>query len=524
LFFWGAEMVQFYNDDYLPLLAEKHPKALGQGARECWQEAWHIIGPQFEAALFEGKTTFQENVLVPVVRDGALREVYWTYSYSPIHQKDGTVAGVIIVCQDKTGEVFAAREAKQAEDKLRAERTRLSDLVQQAPAFIAVLRGPSHTYEVINPRYQELIGDRALIGRTVEEALPEAKQQGFIAILDRVYATGQIHVANGARLELERSVGELAEERYLDYVYQPMREADGAISGIIVLGLDVTERRRAEQGLMKNEKLAEVGRLTSSIAHEINNPLESVTNLLYLARGDDTLSPETAGYLLSAEIELRRVSVITNQTLSFYKRAAHPVFVKCDDMFDSVLSVYQGRLMNSHISVEKRKGSEIPILCFEGEIRQALSNLIGNSIDAMTSGGGRLLLRSREATAWASNRRGLILTVADSGSGISEKNLKKIYEAFFTTKGAAGNGLGLWISQEIIERHQGTLRVRSSQQVDRHGTVFTLFLPFEALQRMPLESGLSTSGETPILGNPGKPGGKATVLAHIVADRPKPWK
>ncbi len=154
-------------------------------------------------------------------------------------------------------------------------------------------------------------------------------------------------------------------------------------------------------------------------------------------------------------------------------------------MFQSVLSIYQGRLRNSRIVVEKRKRSTLPILCFEGEIRQVLSNLVGNAIDAMAAKGGRLLLRSREATAWATSRRGLMLTIADSGSGISTKDVKRIFEAFFTTKGAGGNGLGLWISQEIIERHQGSLHVRSSQRKGDHGTVFTLFLPFEGSGRPP---------------------------------------
>jgi PAS domain S-box-containing protein len=486
LIFWGDAMVQFYNDDSIPLIADKHPTALGQAAQVCWSEAWHIVGPQLDAVYRDGKTTFMEDVMVPVLRDGALHDVYWTYSYSPIHAADGSVAGILVVCQDKTREILASREHRQIEEQLLAERSRLSNLVQQAPAFIAVLRGPSHIYEVVNPRYQELIGPRTLIGRSVQEALPEIAQQGFLALLDQVYETGETHVAEGARFDVDRTTGHPREARYLDYVYQPMREANGDISGVIVLGIDVTERRRAENTLMKNEKLAEIGRLASSIAHEINNPLEAVMNLLYLARGDDNLSPETAQYLDSAELELRRVSVITNQTLSFYKKAANPNAASCDAMFASVLSIYQARLLTSQIAVETGSQSTVPVLCFEGEIRQVLSNLIGNAIDAMLLGGGRLLLRSRKATAWSTNQKGLMMTIADSGSGISPKNISRIFEAFFTTKGAAGNGLGLWISHEIIERHQGFLRVRSRQQAGKQGTVVTLFLPFHRTSSTPL--------------------------------------
>ncbi len=481
--FWGSEMIQFYNDDYLPLMSEKHPKALGQSARECWKEAWHIIGPQFEAALFEGKTTFQENVLVPVMRSGRLQDVYWTYSYSPIHESNGDIGGIIIVCQDKTGEILSAREHKRAERDLQTERQSLIETFHQAPAFIAVLRGPDHVIDMCNAAYLQLIGHPDVIGKSVLEAMPEVEAQGYVALLDQVYQTGKAFVSHSLRASLQRNIGKPQEERYLDFVYQPKREADGSVSGIIALGMDVTERRRAEQALIQSEQLAVVGRLASSIAHEINNPLESVTNLLYLARGEKNLSPELAGYLETAEQELLRVSRITSQTLSFYKQAAYPKAVKCEDMFASVLCIYQGRLVNSRIKVEKRKRATLPIVCFEGEIRQVLGNLIGNAIDAMLAEGGRLLLRSREATSWSTGRRGTMLTIADSGGGISDKHLKKIFEAFFTTKGAEGNGLGLWISTEIVDRHQGSLRVRSTQKHGGSGTVFTLFLPFNAISR-----------------------------------------
>lgn len=478
--FWGTEMVQFYNDDYMPLAAEKHPKALGQDASECWKEAWHIIGPQLNATLSDGITLFQENVLIPVVRGGHLQDVYWTYSYSPIHDSVETIAGVLIVCHDTTAEVLAARALARMQEELMTERTRLREAFQQAPAFIAVLRGSEHIFEMVNPQYQKLVGDRSLLGRKVTDILPEAEPQGFVAHLDRVYQTGETHVAYGARFEVKRTAGEASEDRYLDYVCQAMRETDGSICGVIALGVDVSERRRAERTLMETEKLAAVGRLASSIAHEINNPLEAVTNLLYLAREAPGVSSEAAGYLDIADQELRRVAAIANQTLTFYKQAAHPTAVTSEAMFASVLAVYRGRLLNSGIRVEERNRAEPPVACFEGEIRQVLSNLVGNAIDAMRVKGGRLLLRSRVATAWLSGKQGLMLTVADSGTGIDERDAAKIFEAFFTTKGSGGNGLGLWVSHEIVDRHQGSLRMRSRQTPGGSGTVFTLFLPFDS--------------------------------------------
>jgi signal transduction histidine kinase len=231
---------------------------------------------------------------------------------------------------------------------------------------------------------------------------------------------------------------------------------------------------------MQTEKLAAVGRLASSIAHEINNPLESVTNLLYLAR-ETAWNPETREYLEVADRELRRVSVIANQTLRFHKQSSRPQWVSPDELIASTLSVYQGRLVNSNVDVEKRIHTAGTVLCFEGEIRQVLSNLIINAIDAMHPHGGRLLLRSREGTDWKTGRKGLILSVADTGSGMSLDTAARIFEPFFTTKEIGGTGLGLWVSHEIVERHGGALAVRSSQHPGRSGTVFTLFLPFQAV-------------------------------------------
>ncbi len=224
--------------------------------------------------------------------------------------------------------------------------------------------------------------------------------------------------------------------------------------------LDVTERHIAMDTLLRTEKLAAVGRLSSSIAHEINNPLESVTNLLYLAH-QATTDQDAREYLAVAERELRRVADITSQTLRFHKQLSAPRPILASELFDDCLSICQGRLVNSAISVERRLKITRPVLCFDGEIRQVLNNLVGNAIDAMGAKGGRMLLCAREATDWPTGRSGLLLTVADTGSGIDGPNLSRIFEAFFTTKGIAGTGLGLWVSQEIVERHSGRLRVRS---------------------------------------------------------------
>ncbi len=332
-----------------------------------------------------------------------------------------------------------------------------------------------------NRSYQELIGNRSLIGKPIDQALPEAFAQGFSTILDEVYRTGVPYVGNAIPVELYRSSASTTELRYLDFVYQPMRDLAGMISSILVFGVDVTEGRRAEQMLLQSEKLAAVGQMASTIAHEINNPLEAVTNLLYLARRTSE-SGELNGYLDLADQELRRIAAISSQTLRFHKQLTKPTLTTCDALFGSSLMIFVQKIENANIKVEKQKRAQSGVVCYEGEIRQVLNNLIGNAIDAM-SHGGRLLVRSSEATDWKTGRRGLRLTVADTGTGIAPLAVKRIFDPFFTTKGILGTGLGLWVSHEIASRHHGSLIVRSSENETSHGTVFSLFLPFDAATR-----------------------------------------
>ena len=469
---WGKELVQFYNDAYRPSLRQdKRPSALGQRCEECWSEILDIIGPQIEAVMTRGEATWHEDQLVPIYRHGKLEDVYWTYGYSPVRDSTGEIRGTLVVCTETTDSVVARLNLNQ-------ERQRMADLFQQAPAFFAVLSGREHVFEMTNAPYQLLIGDRNVIGKTIRDAIPEAESQGFTALLDLVYQTGKPFIGHQTPIQLARSATDPLEKRYLDFVYQPRREQDGTISGVIVLGVDVTEGKRAEQALLQSEKLAAVGRLASSIAHEINNPLEAVTNLLYLAR-QSAVDADTKEYLTVAEAELQRVSAIASQTLRFHRQSTHPKPVKSAELFDGTLPLYRHKLINSQVKVERRNRADCSVVCFDGEIRQVLNNLIGNAIDSMSAGGGRLLLRSREGTNWKTGIKGVVFTVADTGLGMSHHTLSRMFEPFFTTKGVSGTGLGLWISQQIVERHKGVLRARSSQSSNGSGTVFTLFLPLE---------------------------------------------
>jgi signal transduction histidine kinase len=237
---------------------------------------------------------------------------------------------------------------------------------------------------------------------------------------------------------------------------------------------DLTLQKKSEEVLRRTEKLAVAGRLAASIAHEINNPLEAVTNCLYLV-GQTELPREARGYLDLAQSELDRVSQITVQTLRFYRQSTRPAKTDVHDLLATVLALLEQRLARHGVEVVQQFRDTPHVVLRDGEIRQVLANLLGNAIDALAEG-GRIVLRTACGHAWRSGSAGIRITVADSGTGMDTATQARIFEPFFSTKGITGTGLGLWVSREIVEKHQGYLRVRSRLGV---GTVFSLFIPGE---------------------------------------------
>ncbi len=232
----------------------------------------------------------------------------------------------------------------------------------------------------------------------------------------------------------------------------------------------------AQQALMRSEKLAVTGRLAASIAHEINNPLEAITNILYLMRCDP--SPDQMQLLLGeADQELARVTEITKQTLRFYREPSQPVETDVGLVLDSVLKLYRSRISSGGISVQREILSEFPhVLSTPGELRQVLANLVGNAIDAMR-GGGQLRIRISEHRAPAFHRSSVRISIADSGIGIPIDIFPTIFEPFVTTKGETGTGLGLWVTSEIIRKNGWMIRVRSCRTPGKSGTVFSILIP-----------------------------------------------
>lgn len=240
---------------------------------------------------------------------------------------------------------------------------------------------------------------------------------------------------------------------------------------------DLSEQKKSHEVLRRTEKLAAAGRLAASIAHEINNPLEAVTNCLYLL-SKSGLNDSGQQYLSLAQRELDRVVHITTQTLRFYRQNTKPARTDVHDLLETVLALYEGRTRAFNIEVRKDYRNVPAILAYDGEIRQVLANFVGNALDAMQTTGGRLILRTNRTYHWKSGRPGVVVTISDTGIGMDQATLSHIFEPFFSTKGTTGTGLGLWVSREIMDKHQGIVRVRSRQGL-RSGTIFRIFLPLE---------------------------------------------
>ncbi len=313
------------------------------------------------------------------------------------------------------------------------------------------------------------------LGKTLPELLPEPTGKQLEDAIGRVFSSGtaehEIEIA-GTRPKPQQAW------TWLVSTY-PIRTTQNQVRWVGIILQDISERKRNEEALRKTEKLAATGRLAASIAHEVNNPLEAITNLLYLLRNFCDLDESAMKYVTMAEHEGRRIAEIAQQTLRFYRQSTLPNRANMAELLDSVLDLYQGRLHTFNIQVERAYDPAMDLFCYAGEVRQVFANLVGNAIDA-TSAGGRLVVRAHRSRSWEfPELYGIRFTVADTGLGMEQDVRERVFEAFFTTKAATGTGLGLWVSHEIILKHRGVVHVRSraGSPGRTSGTVFQIFLP-----------------------------------------------
>jgi PAS domain S-box-containing protein len=314
-------------------------------------------------------------------------------------------------------------------------------------------------------------------GRSLHEIFPIFNQETRAAVenpVDKVRRLGTVvGLANHTFL-----VARDGTEVSIDDSGAPIRDGAGKMIGIVLIFRNITERRMSEGALMRAEKLAAAGRLAATVAHEVNNPLEGLTNLVYIALRSHDLD-EIRRLLAQAESELGRIAHITRQSLGFYRETSVSAHFKPSTIVREVTDFYTSRAISLGVSFIVNAKTDRQVLGSAGELRQILSNLLANSLDACARGSTIRVEASSAIDPRDLSRPGVRITIADTGFGIPAKHLENIFEPFFTTKKDTGTGLGLWVSRELVEKHGGTLRVRSRTSNPFCGTVFSIFLPNE---------------------------------------------
>ncbi len=306
---WGPELVQFYNDAYRPSFGEngRHPAALGMRGADCWTDIWSTIGPQIDGVMRAGEATWHEDQYLPIERNGQLEDVWWTYGYSPVFDDDGSIGGTLVTCMETTARMMAERERAPLLAALAVERARLADVFKQAPAFLAVVRGPDHIFELVNDAYYQLVGHRELLGTPVFDALPELRGQGFQELLDGVLATGERFIGREMPVMLARTPGATTEQRFVDLTYLPLIEDDGTRGGIIAHGTDITEqvlaRREVERLLASSEQARaelEAAWASAERSRHRTDRLQSLTASLAAAHSMDDVAAVVVSQMTAA--------------------------------------------------------------------------------------------------------------------------------------------------------------------------------------------------------------------------------
>jgi signal transduction histidine kinase/CheY-like chemotaxis protein len=471
--FWGAEHLCFYNDAYSRSIGpEKHPGMLGAPGREWWGEIWPIIGPQIEQVLRGGEATWHENQLVPIIRHGQLQDVYWTYSFGPIDQRDAPngVGGVLVICTETTQQVLTER-------RLAAERESFAQLFEQAPSFMAVLRGPEHRVELANPGYMRLIGHREIIGKTIRDAVPEAVAQGYLELLDEVYRSGKAYSASGAKYVAQVAPEAPLVERYVDFVYQPIIDADGSVSGIFVEGFDTTSRNLSDIALQNANRRKD--EFLAMLAHELRNPLAPIRNAAAILARTIPEQEETHAVVTIIRRQADQLTRLVDDLLDVSRISQGRVELKqetlnvaplVDQAFETVAPLFQDKGQDVSLA---RSYEPLYVVGDVTRLVQSLVNVLTNAAK-YTDHGGRIRIQTRGSP------EDVFIEVSDNGTGISADLLPQIFELFVQgdrtlDRSEGGLGIGLAVVKKLIEMHGGHISARSEGL--GQGSTFELRLP-----------------------------------------------
>jgi PAS domain S-box-containing protein len=384
------------------------------------------------------------------------RSIHLLTSASPLFREDGSVRGAVGACFDVTSR-------KQLENLLR-ERADLLELASEA----IMVRGLDGTLQFWNAGAEALYGWRReeVLGKNVHQILQTVSPIGSVEHMDSDAALAQEGKWHGNLTQTTRA------GCHIVVASRQALTVEG--NAILEINRDITAQLRAEDALRKAERLAAMGRVAGIIAHEINNPLEAITNTFYLLSTHPSLDEEARYYAQLGEEELLRVSHITRQTLAFYRESKDPVVVSLPQLLDDILELQSRRLEFGNIELDRRYLNNGVIHGFPVELKQVFLNLIGNAVQAMPEGGR---LRLRVADCQSGGTAGVCISIVDTGSGIGSEQAEHLFEPFFTTKSTKGTGLGLWISKGIVQKYGGTIRFRSVRRAHSNVTCFRVFFP-----------------------------------------------
>ena len=466
---WGSELGFLYNDSYMSILGDKHPASLGKRFHDVWAEIWHDIHPLIVRAL-RGEASYMDRLPLRMRRHGYDEDTWFRFSYSPVRDEDGTVAGMFCACVEMTDEVLAQRYREE-------ENERLVTLFEQAPGIIAVLRGPDHVFEITNRSYLQLVGHRALVGKAVRDALPEVQGQGFFELLDHVYQTGQPFVGHAVPLRVQRDPKAPLEERFIDFVYQPIHDQHGKVSGIFVEGSDVTARKRIEDELRAANRRKD--QFLAMLAHELRNPLAPITtaaSLLAMAAQDParvrqvgTVISRQAAHMTGLIDDLMDVSRVTRGLVTLAQdRVALAEVI--DDAVEQVRPLVEarGHRLEVHLAAE-----HTAVLGDRKRLVQVLSNLLNNAAK-YTPPHGRIVMHMEM------NDDEVVLCVIDDGIGMTPEVQAGVFDLFTQAertpdRSQGGLGIGLALVRSLVELHGGRVAVHS-EGLGR-GSKFSVVLP-----------------------------------------------
>lgn len=450
------------------------------GIVTSWNEgACRIFGYQAEEMIGQSirrlipqHLQHEEDYILAKIRSGERVEHFETTR----QRKSGELFPISVTIspiRDDAGKVIGASKiARDISERRRSDesRFRLAAIVDSADDAI-IGKDLNGIITSWNQGAQRLFGytEEEIIGQPILRLIPDNLRHEETEILRKLRAGEKLEHYETTR------VGKDGQLHEVSITISPIRNSEGVVIGASKIARDISDRKKVEQMAIQAEKIATTGRMAAVIAHEINNPLASVLNLIYLARTGGLSPQEIQNNLAMAENELERVSHLARQTLGFYRDSGAPVEVHLSELMNNVLSVYRAKLLSHNIAVDAQYGDLRKIGVRPGEMIQVFSNLISNSIDAMPQGGKLTISINKDAGA---NREGLRVVIGDTGQGIPRDHLAKVFQPFFTTKGILGTGIGLWVARQIVERHGGQISVSSSTEPSDSGTAVTVCLPF----------------------------------------------